>query len=223
LNLERKGGFPVVKIRWFGHACFLLESQDGTKIVTDPFDGSVGYKIPMVEADIVTVSHDHYDHNYVEGVQGDPEIMKSPGDYTIGGISIKGIPTFHDEVKGSKRGANIIFVFEIDGIRICHMGDLGHLLSKTQLEEIGDVDILMIPVGGTFTLDAEGAKAVLEQFSPKIIIPMHFKTPDISLPIDPVDNFLEIMEKGEHLDTNTIEVAPADFTEDNRIVVLQYE
>lgn len=129
-----------MKIRWLGHACFLLESQDGTKIVTDPFDGSVGYKIPMLEADIVTVSHDHYDHNYVEGVQGDPQIIKSAGEFNIDNIRIKGVPAYHDEVKGAKRGPNIIYNFDIDGIKVCHVGDLGHLLSKTQLEEIGDVD-----------------------------------------------------------------------------------
>ena len=212
-----------MKIRWFGHACFLLESQDGTKIVTDPFDGSVGYKIPMVEADIVTVSHDHYDHNYVEGVQGDPEIMRSPGEYTIGGISIKGVPSFHDEVKGAKRGPNIIYTFNIDGIKVCHVGDLGHLLSKSQLEEIGEIDVLMIPVGGTFTLDAEGAVASIEQFSPKITIPMHFKTPAVSMPIDPVDIFLEKMGQGEYLDSDTIEITTEDLGEEHRIIVLNYE
>lgn len=213
-----------MKIRWFGQACFLLESQDGTKIVTDPFDGSVGYKIPMLEADIVTVSHDHYDHNYVEGVQGDPQVIKSSGEYAIDSVSIKGVPAYHDEVKGAKRGPNIIYTFDIDGIKVCHLGDLGHLLSKTQLEDIGDVDVLLIPVGGTFTLDAEGAAAAIEQFSPKIIIPMHFKTPAISLPIDSVDKFLEQMGEGEHLGSNTLEITP-EILDDakNRIIVLEYE
>ncbi len=212
-----------MKIQWFGHACFLLESQDGTKVVTDPFDGSVGYKIPMVEADIVTVSHDHCDHNYVEGVQGDPEIMKSPGEYTIGGISIKGVPTFHDDVKGAKRGPNIIYTFEIDGIKVCHAGDLGHLLSKAQLEEVGEVDVLIIPVGGTFTLGAEGAAAAVEQFGPKITIPMHFKTPAVSMPIDPVDVFLEKMGEGEYLDSDTIEITPETLGAQHRIIVMKYE
>ncbi|AEE92559.1 Zn-dependent hydrolase [Tepidanaerobacter acetatoxydans Re1] len=212
-----------MKIRWFGHSCFLLESKDGTKIVTDPFDGSVGYKIPMVEADIVTVSHDHYDHNYVEGIQGDPEVVKSTGECAISGISIKGIPAFHDEAKGAKRGPNIIYTFEIDGIRVCHVGDLGHLLSKTQIEEIGDVDVIMIPVGGTFTLDADGAAALIEQLSPKITIPMHFRTPAVSMPIDPVDKFVEKMGDVEHLDSNTIEINPETLDNQNRIVVLNYE
>ncbi|HHY42721.1 MAG TPA: MBL fold metallo-hydrolase [Thermoanaerobacterales bacterium] len=212
-----------MKIRWFGHACFLLESQDGTKIITDPFDGSVGYKIPMIEADIVTVSHDHYDHNYVEGIQGDPQVIKFPGECTIGNISINGVSAYHDEVKGAKRGPNIIYTFNIDGIKVCHLGDLGHLLSKTQLEDIGHVDVLLIPVGGTFTLDAEGAAAAVEQFSPKIIIPMHFKTPAVSMPIDPVEKFLEKMGHGEHLGSNTVEITADDLGDQQRIIVLDYE
>jgi len=200
-----------------------LESLDGTKIVTDPFDGSVGYKIPMLEADIVTVSHDHYDHNYVEGVQGDPQVIKIPGEYAINNVEIKGVPAYHDEVKGAKRGSNIIFNFDIDGIKICHLGDLGHLLSKSQLEEIGNVDVLLIPVGGTFTLDAEGAAAAVEQFSPKIIIPMHFKTPAVSMPIDPVDVFLEKMGYGDQIDSDTIEITAEDIGDEPRIIVLNYQ
>ena len=188
-----------MKIRWFGHACFLFESKDGTKIVTDPFDGSVGYKVPKIEADILTVSHDHYDHNYVEGVQGDPQIIRSEGEFEVCGIKIKGVSAFHDEVKGEKRGSIIIYVFEIDGLKICHLSDLGHLLSKAQIEEIGKVDVLLTPVGGTFTIDAEGAVAVVEQLSPKLVIPMHYKTPAVSMPIDPVDDFTEKLAKADSL------------------------
>ena len=212
-----------MKIRWLAHACFLLESQGQNKVVTDPFDGSVGYKIPKVEADIVTVSHDHYDHNYVEAVQGDPIIIKTPGEHSYLDIKIKGVPTFHDEIKGTKRGPNIVYVFEMDGLRICHLGDLGHLLSKAQVEEIGKVDVLLIPVGGTFTLDAEGAVEVVKQLSPRLVIPMHFKTPEVSLPIDPVDNFLEKMGMGERVDSNTIEVTTDNLGDTMRVLVLNYE
>jgi len=212
-----------VKIRWLGHSSFLLESQGGTKIVTDPFDGSVGYKMPKIEADIVTVSHDHYDHNYAEGVQGDPEVVKTVGEWTISGVGIKSIPAFHDEVKGAKRGPILIFMFEIDGLRICHLGDLGHLLSKAQEEQIGSPDVLLIPVGGTFTLDAEGAAAVMNQLSPKLTIPMHFKTPAVSMPIDPVDEFLEKAGSGERLESTTLEVTPESLGEKPRVVVMNYE
>ncbi|GLI20070.1 MBL fold metallo-hydrolase [Tepidanaerobacter syntrophicus] len=212
-----------MKIRWLGHSCFLLEANDGTKIVTDPFDGSVGYKIPMVEADIVTVSHEHYDHNYVEGIQGEPEVIRSAGECAIDGINIKGVPAFHDEAKGAKRGPNIIFVFEIDGLRICHLGDLGHLLSKSQLEEIGDIDVLLIPIGGTFTVNAEGALAVIDQISPKIVIPMHYKTPAVSMPIDPVDKFVEKIGNAERIDSNTIEITPETLGDERRVIILNYE
>jgi len=212
-----------VKIRWYGHACFLLESQEGIKIVTDPFDGSVGYKVPKIEADIVTVSHDHCDHNYVEGIQCDPKVIKSSGVYEQCGIRIKGLPAFHDEVKGAKRGPVVLFTYDIDDLRVCHLGDLGHLLSKGQLEEIGKIDILMIPVGGTFTLDAEGAQAVIDQIEPKLIIPMHYRTPAVSMPIDPVDIFLEKIGQGESLDSNTIEITKETLGEGQRIIVLNYE
>lgn len=212
-----------MKIRWLGHSCFLLEANDGTKIVTDPFDGSVGYKIPMVEADIVTVSHEHYDHNYVEGIQGEPEVIRSAGECAIDSINIKGVPAFHDEAKGAKRGPNIIFVFEIDGLRICHLGDLGHLLSKSQLEEIGDIDVLLIPIGGTFTVNAEGALAVIDQISPKIVIPMHYKTPAVSMPIDPVDKFVEKIGNAERIDSNTIEITPETLGDERRVIILNYE
>lgn len=212
-----------MKIRWLGHSCFLLEANDGTKIVTDPFDGSVGYKIPTVEADIVTVSHEHYDHNYVEGIQGEPEVIRSVGECAIDGINIKGVPAFHDEAKGAKRGPDIIFVFEIDGLRVCHLGDLGHLLSKSQLEEIGDIDVLLIPIGGTFTVNAEGALAVIDQISPKVVIPMHYKTPAVSMPIDPVDKFIEKVGNVEQIDSNTIEIIPETLGDERRVIILNYE
>lgn len=213
-----------MKIRWFGHSCFLLESEQGTKIITDPFDGSVGYNIPEIESDIITVSHDHYDHNYTEGVQGNPKVIDDVQQYKIQDIKIEGFPAFHDDVKGAERGPVIIYVIDIDGLRVCHVGDLGHLLSKSQLEEIGKIDILFVPVGGTFTLDAEGAKGLVEQFEPKLVIPMHFKTPAISMPIDPVDKFIKLMEKGELLDTTTIEVTSETLDDEElKIIALQYE
>lgn len=212
-----------MKIRWFGHACFLLESKNGTKVVTDPFDGSIGYKIPKVFADIVTVSHDHYDHNYTEGVQGEPKIIDDAAIHILENMTITGIPAFHDDEKGAKRGPIIIYIFEIDGIRICHLSDLGHLLSKSQIEEIGKIDVLLVPVGGTFTLNSEGAVAVIGQLSPKIIIPMHFKTPAVNLPIDPVDEFLEKIGGGKILEQHTLEITPDLLEGDRKIFVLSYE
>ncbi|HOP94262.1 MAG: MBL fold metallo-hydrolase [Dictyoglomaceae bacterium] len=180
-----------MKIRWFGHSCFLFTNSQGKKIITDPFDTSVGYPLPEVEADIVTVSHSHFDHNAINIVKGKPIAIEGEGESSIYDITIKGISTYHDEEKGKKRGTNTIFIIETDGIRITHLGDLGHNLTEEHKEKIGRVDILCIPVGGTFTIDAEGAAKIVEFLKPKIVIPMHYKTPHSRLDIDTVDKFLK--------------------------------
>lgn len=164
-----------MNIKWLGHACFKLTSEKGTVIVTDPFDESVGYPMPNVKADIVTSSHSHFDHNYFKAVKGNFDIVDTVGEHNIKGINIKGVNTFHDDEHGAKRGKNIVFVFDIDGIRVCHMGDLGHVLTEKQVEEIGPVDVLLIPVGGYYTIDAKQAVEVMNQLKPKITIPMHYK------------------------------------------------
>jgi L-ascorbate metabolism protein UlaG (beta-lactamase superfamily) len=186
-----------MKIRWFGHACFLLEAEDGTKVITDPFDESVGYRIPEEKPDIVTVSHNHFDHNAVDLLQGNPEVVKDVGEREIKGIIFKGIKSFHDKSRGAERGTNTIFVFALDGVRLCHLGDLGHLLSSEQQEEIGEVDVLFIPVGGTFTIDGREAREVSKQLNPKLIIPMHYKTESCSIGIDSYEKFLKGFEKVE--------------------------
>ncbi|MDI3534903.1 MAG: hypothetical protein PWQ82_1268 [Thermosediminibacterales bacterium] len=212
-----------MKIKWFGHACFGLTSQDGIRLVTDPFDGSIGYEVPRTEADIVTVSHDHYDHNYVEALVGEPVVVKTTEKRSIKGIQIYGVETFHDKERGEKRGGNIVFVFEIDGIQVCHLGDLGHVLTKEQVSKIGPVDILMIPVGGTFTINACEALEVVSQLKPKLIIPMHFKTPDVNLPIDGVEKFLEKSMGGEKLEKNFIEITADELTDEPKTIVLDYK
>jgi len=193
--LNKKEG--DMKIKWFGHACFLLEAEDGTKVITDPFDESVGYRIPEEKADIVTVSHSHFDHNAVDLLQGNPEVVKGVGEKKIKGIIFKGIKSFHDKSKGAQRGTNTIFVFALDGVRLCHLGDLGHLLSSEQQEEIGEVDVLFIPVGGTFTIDGREAREVSKQLNPKLIIPMHYKTESCSIGIDSCEKFLKGFKKVE--------------------------
>lgn len=212
-----------MKIKWFGHACFGLTSQDGIRLVTDPFDGSIGYEVPRTEADIVTVSHDHYDHNYVEALVGEPIVVKTTEKRSIKGIQIYGVETFHDKERGEKRGGNIVFVFEIDGIQVCHLGDLGHVLTKEQVNKIGPVDVLLVPVGGTFTINACEALEVVSQLKPKLIIPMHFKTPDVNLPIDGVEKFLEKSMGGEKLDKNFIEITADELTDEPKTIVLDYK
>ena len=185
-----------MKVKWYGHAAFLITSDNGTKIILDPYEsgaygGQLSYGKIQDEADLVLTSHEHADHNDTKSLPGSPQIIKGSGTKTIKGISIKGIPTFHDPSKGSERGENTIFVLTVDEMKVCHLGDLGHILSEKELHEIGSVDILMIPVGGYFTIDAKEATRVAEQIKPRVLIPMHFKTSKCGFPIAPVDDFLK--------------------------------
>jgi len=182
-------------ITWLGHSCFKIES-DNTSLVTDPFDSETGIKLPRnLEASIVTVSHSHHDHANLDGVKGNPFVISAPGEYEIKGAFIYGIPSFHDTQEGKDRGLNIIYRIEIDDqddIKVAHLGDLGHKLSADDLEKLGEIDILMIPVGGKFTLDAKEATDLVNQIEPRIVIPMHYKTPGLKIDLDPVDKFVKV-------------------------------
>jgi len=185
-----------MKIKWYGHAAFLITSDQGVKIITDPYEsgaygGQLAYGKIKDPSDIALTSHDHADHNDTKSLPGSPQIVKGSGSKTVKGISFKGIPTYHDSSKGSERGTNTIFTFSVDGIQVCHLGDLGHILSEKELAEIGPVDILLIPVGGYFTIDPKEATRVAEQLKAKILIPMHFKTEKCGFPIAPVEDFLK--------------------------------
>jgi len=182
----------LLQIRWHGHACF--EITNNIKLVTDPHDGrSIGIPTPNTKADIILVSHNHYDHNSVKTVEKeDSKVVDSEeGKKRILGVDIEGIGSYHDNAKGTKRGKNIIYKFKIDGITFCHLGDLGCIPDQDTIDKIGKVDVLFIPVGGTFTIDADGAWRVIEMIKPRIIIPMHYKIPGLSLPLSGVEHFLE--------------------------------
>jgi len=167
-------------ITFLGHSSFRLKGKTAT-VVTDPFDPEVvGLKFPKVAADIVTVSHQHEDHNQADLVKGVKRLVSGPGEYEIMGVSIIGIPTFHDEKKGAKRGKNTIYVYEMDGLRLVHLGDLGHKLHEKILEKIGDIDILMVPVGGEYTIGPTEAVEVARAIEPKMVIPMHYQMPGLN-------------------------------------------
>ena len=212
-----------MKIQWFGHACFLLESEAGVRVLTDPFDDTVGYPLPDAAADIVTISHHHHDHNYASAIKGDPVIIDGVGEYSVGNIPIRGYLTYHDDVIGDKRGENTLYTIDMDGMRICHCGDLGHRLDMVKLRNIMPVDVLMVPVGGTFTIDAAQAAKLVEDIQPKLTIPMHFKTRALSFPLDPVDRFLRIMGNSQRLDANQIEIDKDHWEEVPPVVVLDYK
>lgn len=182
----------MLQIRWHGHACF--EITNDIKLITDPHDGrSIGIPTPSAKADIILISHNHYDHNSAKTVmKDDTKVVNSEeGKKKILGIDIEGIESYHDDAKGAKRGKNIIYKFKVEDITFCHLGDLGCLPDQDTINKLGEIDVLFIPVGGTFTLDAEEAWKVIEMIKPRIIIPMHYKIPGLSLPISGVESFLE--------------------------------
>ena len=181
----------MLQIRWHGHACWEITNEK--TLVTDPHDGkSIGIPAPSVTGDIILVSHDHYDHNSVKSVEKDgSKVILDGRKRTIDNVEIKGVDSFHDEAGGAKRGNNIIYKFTMDEIKFCHMGDLGHELDDDTANKLGDVDILFIPIGGTFTVDDKKAWNVINKIKPKIIVPMHYKIGGLSLPIAGPDKFLE--------------------------------
>jgi L-ascorbate metabolism protein UlaG (beta-lactamase superfamily) len=182
-------------ITWLGQSCFKLQDKtgsDGVTIVTDPFDPKIGLKAPRMEANILTISHDHFDHNNRDAIKGDPYTIDAAGEYEIKGVAIEGVESFHDNKKGVERGKNIIYRIEFDDIVIVHLGDLGqNSLESKQLESLVGADILLIPVGGGYTLDAKRAVEVVSQIEPKIVIPMHYKVPGLSVDIEGVEKFVK--------------------------------
>ena len=218
-------GRVLMKIKWYGHASFLITSDAGIKIITDPYepgayDGGIAYDPIGDAAEIVTVSHDHADHNYVQGIKGDPQVVKGPGHHTAEGITFEGYGTFHDPSGGKERGKNTMFVFTVDGVTVCHAGDLGHKLSPKDAEALGPLDVLMLPIGGVFTLDPKEATDVTALLAPKIVIPMHFKTPKCGFPIAPVEEFLEGKALVDRTGQSEIAINTADFGGETRVVVL---
>lgn len=181
-------------ITWQGHSCFKLQDKqgaDGITLVTDPYGKETGLKMSSFEADIVTVSHDHADHSNISALRGKPFIVDCPGEYDVKDVLIEGIDSFHDAKKGAEKGKNTIYRIEIDDISITHLGDLGDILDNSQIEKLAGTDILLIPVGGHYTLDAKKAAEVISQIEPRIIIPMHYKTEGLVYDIDPVDKFIK--------------------------------
>jgi len=183
-------------ITYIGHSCFKIQDKTGSEgitVVTDPFANSVGLKIPNFEANIITVSHDHHDHNNIKALRGQPFIINSAGEYDIHGVMIEGIEAYHDSQQGEKLGKNIMYRIEFDDITIAHLGDLGHILDNKQLEKLVGTDILLIPVGGKYTLDATKAVEVVSQIEPRIVIPMHYKVAGSKVDIDGVEKFTKEM------------------------------
>jgi len=214
-----------MKIKWFGQSCFMITSENGTKVLTDPFKKMLGYKLPEIEANIVSTSHNHNDHNNINAVKSSFLHLNEPGGFSKDGIEIKGVETFHDKFSGSKRGKNTVYNFKIDEINICHCGDLGHILSSNQIEEIGNVDILLLPVGGLATINAFDAAQVIKQLNPTIVIPMHYRTKALGLIgyiFGTVDKFISAsgLKAKEY---EELELNKANIEDYSGIAVLKYD
>ncbi|HZD59237.1 MAG TPA: MBL fold metallo-hydrolase [Anaerolineae bacterium] len=218
----RGNGKGSIQLSWLGHSMFLLEGSDGVKIVTDPYSGKTGYSVPKVTADIVTISHHHYDHDNIGAVGGSPKTVESPGNFEFGSTIIEGIQSYHDEVMGEKRGKNVIFKIFLNQLIIAHMGDYGQpKMMDEQLDALRGVDILLIPVGGTYTIDAEQAVEVVQRVEPKIVVPMHYKTRDCVIKVASVEPFLQrvsIVKRKE----GSVQVSASEIPGKTEVWVMEY-
>jgi L-ascorbate metabolism protein UlaG (beta-lactamase superfamily) len=232
----RAAGPPVIgKLTWLGQSAFVLETASGTRIVMDPIPKGLGYDLPAgLRADAITISHEHPDHNNVALVTNKARVLRglTPDkkgwtriDEKVKDVSIRSVGVYHDDKRGAERGLNTVFVFEFGGLRIAHLGDLGHVLTDDQLSAIGSVDVVLVPVGGVFTLDAYQATRVIDQLHPRlVVIPMHYRTPPLTIKeLEPVDEFLEQKANVRHEPTNTLELTPVKARPAVQIVVLSWK
>lgn len=207
-------------ISWYGQACVRLQSKESS-LVFDPYNSSIGITLPKLQANIVCVTHDHEDHNNVQGVNGDPFIIDSPGEYEIGGVFVYGMESFHDAKEGKDRGRNIIYGVEFDGIHITHLGDLGTTeLTKEQLEQVEGTDILLIPVGGVYTIDGKEAAKVAQQIEPRIIIPIHYKIPKLKYKLDDANTFLKAIGFSNGKPQDQLKITARDLPQDDTETII---
>jgi L-ascorbate metabolism protein UlaG (beta-lactamase superfamily) len=213
-----------MKIKWLGHASFLITSDSGVRVITDPYSrgGGIAYGQIQETADIVTVSHKHQDHNNVSAVKGKPVVIDTPGARSVKGIEFLGIPSYHDGANGAQRGSNVVFCFTVDGVRLCHLGDLGHEFDAGKAKEIGGVDVLFIPVGGFYTIDARQAAAVCEVLKPNVVIPMHVRTAKCDYPITGVEDFLKGRKNVNRVAASETEIKKDKLPAETETIVLQH-
>jgi L-ascorbate metabolism protein UlaG (beta-lactamase superfamily) len=207
-----------MEITWYGRACFRLKGREAT-VITDPCPPSTGFVAGKHDVDLLTLSHEHADHAYTRSITAGLT-LKRPGEYEFHDLLVTGIGSFHDAVGGQERGRNVIFSFEVDGVHIAHLGDLGHLLSEEQLTELGPIDVLLVPAGGVFTVTPAEAAEVVSQISPKIVIPMHFRVDDASSDLLPADKFLQEMAVAEPIRQPKAVVTPSSLPDETQVILL---
>ena len=209
-----------MEIDWYGQSCFRLR-EGAITVVTDPYDKSIGYTMPRLRADLVTISHDAPGHANASAVKGEPKVLNRPGEYEIKGLFITGIQTWSGgAAKGEAKEENTVYVFEFGDLTVCHLGDLSKVLSQAQVESMPNVDVLMVPVGGGGALDADKAAEVISQLEPRIVMPMHYLTEYSNLKLDPLTKFLKEMGVTEHAPEDSLKVTKATLPDETQVVVL---
>jgi len=208
-----------MEINWLGHSCFRIKGSHSA-IVTDPYSPDWRDLSAKLDADIVTVSHRHLGHSYTDGISGEPRLISGPGEYEITDILVVGLATFHDAVRGGERGQNTVYLFEVDEVSICHLGDLGHKFSGAQLEELGSVDILLTPVGGVSTIDASLAAEVVRQIGPRVVIPMHYRINDLDAKLEPAARFLNEVGVKEVSSQPKLSITRSRLPSDTQVILL---
>lgn len=216
-----------MKIKWYGHAAFNISTEKGVKIIIDPyqsgaFGGALSYGKITDEADIVLISHDHDDHNHTKGIRGNFKHINKEGSYKVKNIRIKAIPSYHDPSKGKERGNNLMFVIDADGLILAHMGDIGHTLEGDAIKNIGKIDVLLLPIGGFYTIDAKEATKVMNDIGPTITIPMHYKTEKCNFPIAKLEEFTRGKKAVKGLKTSEVEIKGDALSKTQEIIVLKY-
>jgi L-ascorbate metabolism protein UlaG (beta-lactamase superfamily) len=207
-------------VTWLGHGCFRLRGRSAA-VVTDPYPPAIGLKLARMDADLVTVSHDHQNHNFTQVVRDGAYEIHGPGEYEVAGVSVIGVPTFHDADKGATHGRNTVYLIEIDDMRVCHLGDLGHKLDDAEAEAIASPDVLLVPVGGRTAMNAAQAAEVVRQLEPRYVVPMHYAIPGLKLELDTIDRFLKEMgvTTAEAQPKLTVQRSSGDY--DTKVVVLE--
>ncbi|MCH3950837.1 MAG: MBL fold metallo-hydrolase [Acidaminococcus sp.] len=208
-----------MELTYYGHSFFTLKSDEGITIAMDPFDDSVGYPLPQVKAQLVLTSHDHFDHNNSSLIEDKRLVICGPGEFSYGPVRVMGIPAYHDAEQGKLRGKNTIYRIEVDGVAFCHCGDLGHLLDHQTRETLGKIDVLLVPVGGISTIDAHEAAILCHQIKPKLVIPMHYKTPCLTFELGELEPFLEEMHAPAKNQKHTFFISKYALPDNLRIVI----
>ena len=213
-----------MQITWYGHSCFLLTAESGYSILTDPCGRDTGYELHDIVCDAVTVSHDHPDHNCFTGVSGEPLVIRTAGEHKAGDLTVTGFESYHDNAKGATRGSNLVFRFGIDSLNVLHLGDLGHMLSDELIEQIGPVDVLLAPIGGVYTINAETATRLADALHTKVLIPMHYKTPALHFNIEGLEPLLaaNASRRVHSLNANTAALTRESLGE-SRLLILDYK